>query len=222
MWYHHVCRYISGILRDISKDFICYLIHSVVLYRQKYAFIYGRCFMRIKRMLVVTIILCIVGGLVIAATPSIFEMGLVNSYSISDISESNFSAYTPGVRMTFYVNEWFGLSGEALLREPFQGELSLATSIIHVSTNLVFRWPIGFFEPYLSLGPTYSVDLGETSPLSESILYNAKVGFDFNITPVFALGAEAGYLANLGDILNDQAEIDLMQSTVGLVLKLKL
>jgi esterase/lipase superfamily enzyme len=178
--------------------------------------------MRMKQVLVVAIILLIVGGIVVAATPSIFEMGLVNSYSISDISESEFSAYTPGVRMTFYVNEWFGLSGEALLIRPFVDGLSLGTSLFYISTDLVFRWPLGFFEPYFALGPTYSVRLGETSPLSESILYNAKVGFDFNITPVFALGAEAGYVANLGNILNNQAEIDLMQSTVGLVLKLKL
>jgi anaerobic C4-dicarboxylate transporter len=91
---------------------------------------------------------------------------------------------------------------------------------------LVFRWPLGFFEPYVALGPAYRIELINGDPaLPEVIPYGARVGFDFNITPVLALGIEGKHLIpNLPDLVGTSATgFDLTGDThVGLVVKAKL
>lgn len=179
--------------------------------------------MRLKLMLVMLVVLLVVGGVVGAAVPSIFEAGLVSSYTIEALADTEFATYSPAVRLGFYVNEWFGISGEALLVSPFSE--SSDTYRFLLSTDLVFRWPLGFFEPYLGIGPTYDVQItsGDFS-FMEKILYSARVGFDFNITPVLALGVEANHIIpDLPNLLASPENFDLMANThIGLVVKAKL
>lgn len=180
--------------------------------------------MRPKRLMVIALILCIVGGFAVAATPSVFDLGLVNYYTVDDLMETDFAAYTPGLRASFYVNSWFGLSGDVFLTAPF-AEGGLEAMNFLLSTDLVFRAPLGFFEPYLAIGPSYQLTLGEGAlSLAEAVLYSARVGFDFNITPVFALGVEGMHLINVGALIADSSTFvdDVLANTsVGLVLKAK-
>lgn len=174
-----------------------------------------------KIMVVVLLVMMMVGGVATAATPSVFEAGLVNSYSLQDFADTDFANYTPGVRMTFYITEWFGLSGEVLVDAPF-GSGSFEIGDMFVSTDLTLRWPLGFFEPYFGVGPTYRIGIvnpGSPHEVIEELYYNARVGFDFNITPVFGLGVEAQYTHDLGDLVT----FDYMTNTkTNLLLKVKL
>lgn len=180
-------------------------------------------YMRVRIVLIVGIMVLVCGGVILADTPSVFEAGLLNYYSIGDITDSEFSRYTPGVRMAFYITDWFGLNGDIILKEPFSGDLVGYQFLL--STTVVFRWPLGFFEPYLGIGPAYSVTLdGGDFDMPPHILYGARLGFDFNITPVFCLGVEANHIIpDIPSLLNGTDEFDVMANTyVGLALKLKL
>ena len=180
--------------------------------------------MRMKQMLVMLVVLLVVvGGVVGAAVPSIFEAGLVSSYSLESLTDSDFATYSPAVRLGFYVNEWFGISGETLLVSPFSENSDTYRFLL--STDLVLRWPLGFFEPYLGIGPTY--DLRITSgdfDFIQKILYSVRIGFDFNITPVLALGVEANHIVpDLPALLASPENFDAMANThIGLVVKAKL
>lgn len=180
--------------------------------------------MRMRHTLVIVLIFLVVGTVAMAATPSIFEVGLVNSYAIQDLVDTNFASYSPSIRMAFYINEWFGLSTDVLLQDPFDSPSDLYA--FYIATDLVFRWPLGFFEPYVALGPAYRIELINGDPaLPEVIPYGARVGFDFNITPVLALGIEGKHLIpNLPDLVGTSATgFDLTGDThVGLVVKAKL
>jgi hypothetical protein len=179
--------------------------------------------MRRKQMLVLLIVLLVIGGVVGAAIPSMFEASLISSYTIEDLADTDFAAYSPGVRLGFYVNEWFGLSGEALLVSPFAESTDTYRFIL--STDLVFRWPLGFVEPYLGIGPSYDVRItsGDIDFMRE-ILYSARLGFDFNITPVLALGVEAQHIIpDLPGLLASPGNFDVMKNThIGLIVKAKL
>ena len=111
-----------------------------------------------------------------------------------------------------------------MLLQPFNSPSSTFTS--YVATDLVFRWPLGFFEPYLALGPAYAIlYTGGTLSLPEQIPYRARVGFDFNVMPVLSIGIEAAHLIpNVPDLVGSSATgFDLMNNThVGLVVKAKL
>lgn len=179
--------------------------------------------MRIKAIIIIAaalLVLCV--GVATAEVPSVFEMNVLNYYTIQDLADSEFSTYTPGVRMAFFITEWFGLSGDVLLREPFSGDIS--GNALLVSTDLVFRWPLGFFEMYGALGPAYdlTIDSG-TIAVPAKVKYNGRVGFDFNITPVFCVGIEAKHvIQDLSDLVAG-GSLDAMADTyVGLGLKMKL
>lgn len=175
-----------------------------------------------KRLVIIALIVCVFSGTAMAASPSIFDLGLVNTYTIQDLADTDFAAYTPGLRATFYVNSWFGISGETLVATPFAGA---TTWEFLISTDLVMRAPLGFFEPYFALGPYYSLILSDAGVnLQELVSYRARVGFDFNITPVFALGIEGMHMvSNLSDLIDGTASFDLMNDTrAALLIKLKL
>jgi hypothetical protein len=180
--------------------------------------------MQRKRIMIILIVLVIATGMLFAEIPSIFEAGLVSTYTIQDLADTQFANYTPAVRAAFYITEWFGLSGEIMLLQPFNSPASTFTS--YLATDLVFRWPLGFFEPYLALGPAYAiVYTGGSLSLPEQIPYRARVGFDFNVMPVLAIGIEAAHLIpNIPDLVGSSATgFDFMNNThVGLVIKAKL
>lgn len=179
--------------------------------------------MRAKVLIIAIVLLVISAGIVSADTPSVFEMNVMNYYSIKDLSDTEFARYTPGLRMAFFVTEWFGLSGEVIMPAPFDTTGPGYAFIL--STDLVFRLPLGFFEMYLGFGPAYDVAISDESglPLKNHVNYSARAGFDFNITPVFALGVEANQIVNLDGLISGSVTYDAMRDTyVGLGIKLKL
>jgi len=177
-----------------------------------------------KRLVIVALIVCVFSGTAMAASPSIFDLGLVNTYTIQDLADTDFAAYTPGLRATFYVNSWFGISSDVFLSTPFvDGGLEPMNFLLF--TDLVMRAPLGFFEPYLAIGPSYQLTLNSgTVTLASLVSYSARVGFDFNITPVFALGIEGMHtVSDLSNLIDGSADFDLMNDTqAALVIKLKL
>lgn len=165
----------------------------------------------------------ICAGTVTADTPSVFEINLLNYYAIEDLADTSFSRYSPGLRMAFFITEWFGLAGDIIMPAPFDSSGSGHALIL--STDLVFRLPLDFFEIYAGFGPAYDVVLADDTgkPLKKHVNYSARLGFDFNITPVFALGIEANQIINLGDLISGDTTYDAMRDTyVGLGIKVKL
>jgi hypothetical protein len=125
--------------------------------------------------------------------------------------------------MAFFITEWFGLAGDIIMPTPFDTTGPGYAFIL--STDLVFRLPLGFFEIYTGFGPAYDVGLADESPvpLKPHANYSARLGFDFNITPVFALGIEANQIVNLDGLLSGATTYDAMRDTyVGLGIKVKL
>ncbi|MFA5603018.1 MAG: hypothetical protein WDA21_04775 [Bacilli bacterium] len=176
------------------------------------------------KILIITIVLLIVCvGTVVADIPSVFEINLLNYYTIQDLAETSFARYTPGVRMAFFITEWFGLAGDIIMPAPFDGS-GLGYALI-LSTDLVFRFPLGSFDIYAGFGPAYDVVLadGTGALLKNHVNYSARLGFDFNITPVFALGIEANQVVNLDGLISGSTTYDAMRDTyVGLAIKVKL
>jgi hypothetical protein len=177
-----------------------------------------------KRLVIIALIVCVFSGTAMAANPSVFDLGLVNTYTIQDLADTDFATYTPGLRATFYVNSWFGISGDVFLTTPFvEGGMEPLNFLL--STDLVVRAPLGFFEPYLAIGPSYFLELDSGAlTLAAQVPYSARVGFDFNITPVFALGIEGIHMIpNLSNLIAGTEDFDLMNNTqAALVIKLKM
>lgn len=179
--------------------------------------------MRTKVLIIAIVLLVVTAGIVSADTPSVFEMNVMNYYSIKDLADTEFARYTPGLRMAFFVTEWFGLSGEVIMPAPF--DTTGAGYAFILSTDLIFRLPLGFFEMYMGLGPAYDLLLGlDAPPLVDQVRYSARAGFDFNITPVFALSVEANHIVtNLSSVIDGVSPMDWLGDTyVGLGIKLKL
>lgn len=176
-----------------------------------------------KRVLfIVTILLIALVASAFAATPSLFEIGLLNYYKLQDLTDSDFAAYTPGLRASVYINNWFGLSGDAILSAPFNVTGDEYT--INLSGDIVFRAPLGFFEMYGAFGPIYTLQVSaDDIALEAKVNYSGRIGFDFNITPIFGIGVEALHVVSDIPALINGAEYDLMGSTyVGVTAKLKL
>jgi hypothetical protein len=179
--------------------------------------------MRTKVLIIAIVLLMISVGFISADTPSVFEINVLNYYTIQDLADTSFARYTPGVRMAFFITEWFGLAGDIIMPTPFDTTGPGYAFIL--STDLVFRLPLGFFEIYTGFGPAYDVGLADESPvpLKPHVNYSARLGFDFNITPVFALGIEANQIVNLDGLLSGATTYDAMRDTyVGLGIKVKL
>ncbi len=175
-----------------------------------------------KRIMILVIVALLAIGAVSAATPSTFDFGLLNYYRISSIQDQDFGTYTPGLRLEGHILPWFGLGADVIMLAPFDG--SDIYSFL-VSTDLTFRANIGFFEPYLGIGPAYYATLASGDfDLINDVAYNARLGFDFNITDLFTVGVEGKLL--LDGLQNEASAFegkDWLDSTmVGLTLKAKL
>ncbi len=179
--------------------------------------------MRAKVFIIAIVLLVICIGTATAAIPSVFEINVLNYYSIQDLADTSFDRYTPGVRMAFFITEWFGLAGDIIMPAPF--DTSGSGHALILSTDLVFRFPLESFDIYAGFGPAYDVVLadGTGDPLKANVNYSVRLGFDFNITPVFALGIEANQIVNLDGLPSGATTYDAMRDTyVGLALKVKL
>ncbi|MFA5513448.1 MAG: outer membrane beta-barrel protein [Sphaerochaetaceae bacterium] len=176
--------------------------------------------MQKKIFLVLVLLLVLSIGATFAATPSTFEIGLLNYYSLSDLAETEFANYTPGLRATLFLKNWFGLSGDALIRAPFTG--ATPYNLI-LSGDLVIRWPAGLVEPYIAFGPAYDFVIDEDGvSLPKTIRLGGRLGVDFNITSILSVGVEANHIvSDLSDVI-DGGAYDFMGDTfVGITVKAK-
>lgn len=178
-------------------------------------------YMKMKRLGITILLIVIILSSVFAASPSKFDIGILNYYSIQDIADTEFTAYTPGVRLEGHITPWFGLGLDALLEKPFESPSGVYRII--ATTDVSFRAPLGFFEPYIALGPTYILQIDSGVELFSNVAYSGRVGFDFNITPIFTVGVEGKLLLDdLSGLIDGSYSIDWLDSTfVGLTLKAK-
>ncbi|NLA92565.1 MAG: hypothetical protein GX842_03875 [Spirochaetales bacterium] len=177
-----------------------------------------------KKVLLVIAIIVLVGSFSLAAAvPSIFDIGLVNSYSIQSFMNQEFAAYTPAIRLSGYLCKWFGVSVDVGVVAPFVDmNEPLALELVG---NAVVRYPFGLVEPYLAVGPAYRMTVGpDYFEVEEEVLINARVGLDFNILPVLGVGVEAQHFINLPLLVEDTdfyADGALAETRVAITVKAK-
>ncbi len=177
--------------------------------------------MKIKKLGITILMIIIVMSSLFAATPSKFDVGVLNFYKIQNVIDTEFEAYTPGIRLEGHITPWFGLGLDALLDSPFSGG---GDPNLVLTTDIAFRASLGFFEPYIALGPAYSVVFADSGvTLDRDVMYSGRVGFDFNITSIFTVGVESKLiLRHLDAVIDGSQEVDWLESTyVGLTLKAK-
>ncbi len=181
--------------------------------------------MKIKKLGITVLMIIIVMSSLFAATPSKFDVGVLNYYKIQDLADTDFATYTPGVRFEGHITPWFGLGFDALLEEPFAGTGTSGVYNFVATTDITFRVPLGFFEPYIALGPAYTFTISDAGfDLDADVACSGRAGFDFNITPIFTLGVEGKLVLNhIPVIVTDGfSTVDWLDSTyVGLTLKAK-
>lgn len=180
--------------------------------------------MRSKIIILLALLMVLGIGSVFAEVPSLFEINLLNYYSVEDLSESQFTNYTPGVRFAGFITKWFGLSADVILEAPF-AEASPTNYHLLLATDAVVRAPLGFFEMYVAAGPAYGFTISEDNfVVDNKVKLNARVGFDFNITPLLSVGVEGAYiLGDLASLVSGASEFEPKAETfVGIGLKLKL
>ncbi len=154
---------------------------------------------------------------------SVFEINLLNYYAIQDLADTSFSRYTPGARMAFFITDWFGLSGDIILPNPFDSG-SPGYGVI-LSTDFFFRYHHKVVDIYAGLGPAYDVVLADSTgkPLKGNVNYSVRLSFDYNITPVFALGVEANHIVQLDGLISGDVTYDAMRDIyLGIALKVKM
>jgi hypothetical protein len=164
-------------------------------------------------------------GSAFAATPSVFDVGVLNYYKIQDLIDQDFTSYTPGVRLEAHVTPWFGFSTDVLLETPFATGGTSGTYNLVGTTDVSVRASLGFFEPFLAIGPAYMITIDPSGvDLTNDISYSARAGFDFNITQMLTVGAEGKLVMNHipGLIDGSIVSVDWLDSTyVGLSIKAK-
>lgn len=177
--------------------------------------------MKMKKWGITILMIIIIMSSVFAATPSTFDVGVLNYYLIQDLADTEFAAYSPGVRLEGHITPWFGLGFDTIFYRPFVD--SPSSVILIATTDISFRAPLGFFEPYIALGPTYILNIDSGVDLYPFVAYSGRVGFDFNITPIFTVGVEGKLLLDdLAGLIDGSYSIDWLDSTfVGLTLKAK-
>ncbi len=159
-----------------------------------------------KKVLLVIAIIVLVGSFSLAAAvPSIFDIGLVNSYSIqSFLDEGGMADYSPGIRLSGYFCKWFGVSVDVTAFAPFSYGLDSGSYVLEVGADGVFRYPFGLVEPYLAIGPAYRMVVSEDNfTFVEQVLVSARAGLDFNILPMLGVGVEARHLLDIPTLIGD-------------------
>ncbi len=177
-----------------------------------------------KKVLLVIAIIVLVGSFsLVAAVPSIFDIGLVNSYSIQSFMDKEFAAYTPAIRLSGYLCKWFGISADVAAIAPFVD--MNAPLGLEVVANAVVRYPFGLVEPYLAVGPAYRMVVAPDSfEVVDEVLLNARLGLDFNILPMLGVGVEAQHFINLPQLVEsteDYALGALGETRVAITVKAK-
>jgi hypothetical protein len=179
-----------------------------------------------KKVLLVIAIIVLVGSFTLAAAvPSVFDIGLINSYSIQSFMDKDFGAYSPGVRLSGYLCKWFGISAEVTAFAPFTHGLDSGEFLLEVGADGIFRYPFGLVEPYLAIGPAYRMVAEEDGfSFIEQVLLSARAGFDFNILPMLGVGIEARHFLDIPTLIHDPGLFEalaLFNTRVALTVKAK-
>ncbi|MDX9808853.1 MAG: hypothetical protein RBT04_01730 [Sphaerochaetaceae bacterium] len=183
----------------------------------------------VKKKIAITILmLCLVFSSLhaIENEPSVFELSVVNGYKLDHLVDADFNAYTPSLRVQFNIVEWFGMGMGVMYQYPYD---TITKHTFTLATDIVFKLPIGIFEPYVAFGPNYLFTLDNSNVFSfiNTVGYDFRLGFDFDITSWFTLGIEGKLLASdLVGLFSNLAGLNttwLLENTfVALVLKTKL
>ncbi len=180
-----------------------------------------------KKVLLVIAIIILVGSFSLAAAvPSVFDIGLINSYSIqSFMNEGGMGDYSPGIRLSGYFCKWFGVSADVTAFAPFTYGLNSGEFWLEVGADGIFRYPFGLVEPYLAIGPAYRMMVAEDFfYFADQVLLSARAGFDFNILPMLGVGVEVRHFINIPLLIqsvDDYAEGALADTKVALTVKAK-
>jgi hypothetical protein len=185
-----------------------------------------------KKVLIVIAIIVLVGSFSLgAAIPSVFDIGLNNTYSVLSfmaVEEGGLAQYTPGIRITGYPCKWFGISADVAVFAPFAESLESGDFLLEVGADGVFRYPFGLVEPYLAIGPAYRMTVGKDKfVFEEEVLLSVRVGLDFNILPMLGIGVEARHFLDIPTLIAGPEEnalfeiMALYNTRVGITIKAK-
>lgn len=149
-----------------------------------------------KRALVVVLVL------LVAMTASVYaasmgSIGLVNYASMGDLEAGNEDAYVPGLRAEFFLSDYLGVSGDAMLLAEGEDSYGDPFYLMMYMVDVVARLPFGLIEPYAALGPVYLGYIAEEgSDVSDSLGFNTRAGVDFNIFDWLSVGVEANFFVD--------------------------
>jgi hypothetical protein len=156
-------------------------------------------FMLKKFTVVLVIVVLFCATPLVAKEASVFDIGIINAYRITDIAALDYQAYVPSLRLQAYVAPWFGIAVGGTY-----DYLAYTDSVhrVYVSTDAVVRAPLGMFEPYLAIGPVFLLKFPNTvdpTPVA-AYTYHARLGFDVYLNDWLAIGLEGDLL--LPDVKN--------------------
>jgi len=137
-----------------------------------------------KKQVCIALVLLLLGSVLFAGDASVFDISIINNYRMEDVSDLNYEAYVPTLRLQANLNDWFGLSVGGMY-----DYLKYSDSIhrILIATEAVVRAPLGMVEPFLALGPVYTLTLDDPS---DAYGFQGRLGLDVAVNSWFSLGLE--------------------------------
>ncbi len=170
--------------------------------------------------------LAVSGGLYAANT---FSAGVAGYYTYDDLTAGNYRTFLPGVRVEFFLNDFLGVSGDAVFKQDADYEDVYSATCI---ADVVLRLPLGPLEPYVATGPAFEgIIVGDYFDIEDSAFaYNLRGGVDLNLWDTFSVGTEVNFLVD--DVISfvegfsdltptQQSQVLKEYGTIGLTAKLK-
>jgi hypothetical protein len=145
-----------------------------------------------KTLIVVLVILVLVTVSLAAQKASVFDISFSHSYRLDDAQAINYQAYIPGIRVQLNIRPWFGLSLGGMY--DFVENMEDVNRAL-LAAEIVLKAPLGFFEPFVAIGPMYSYTLPETVSLPDTYGAQGRAGMDFKFSRWFSLGLEGVLIA---------------------------
>jgi hypothetical protein len=160
-----------------------------------------------KMLLVAMIALAMFSGSLYARGASVLDIGISHSYRFDDAQAMDYQSYVPTVRVQLNVRPWFGISFGAMY-DFVEGMDDVHKALL--SAEMVLRAPIGFFEPFVAIGPMYSLTLPETTELPDSYGVQGRGGFDIRFNGWLSLGLEGTVIVpSLIDVVDGTEILDM-------------
>jgi len=179
-----------------------------------------------KKTLFVVLVLLVAMTVSVSAA-SAGSIGFVNYASLEAFESGDSNAYLPGLRAELFLNDFLGISADAILLDSYTWLGYEVTEMLYFF-NAVGRIPLGFIEPYLAVGPGYySIIIGdEVFSDDDAFTFNARAGVDLNIFDWLSVGIEANYFvddleeffSNFSDYFTESS---LKGSLIGVTAKFK-